>query len=98
MIFANPLLNASAAEQSLQGLKTFVTQTLGGNFSVTIEPSYLSFYNDFLRNNEVVRIKIWELISLDIKFNISSPLVYRLPWLPAWSLRITSLLLHLVLL
>ncbi|RPD52974.1 FAD-binding domain-containing protein [Lentinus tigrinus ALCF2SS1-7] len=48
MIFANPLLNMSQAEQEMASLKQFVTTTLGATFSLTLQPSFLTFFNNFL--------------------------------------------------
>ena len=54
MIFANPLLNMSQAEQEMASLQQFVTQSLGATFSLTLQPSFLTFFNNFLLKTGVV--------------------------------------------
>ena len=54
MIFANPLLNMSQAEQEMASLKQFVTHSLGATFSLTLQPSFLTFFNNFLLKTGVV--------------------------------------------
>lgn len=49
VIFANPVLNATRANETIEPLRKF-TQELGGNFTFAVEPSYKSFFDNFGAN------------------------------------------------
>ncbi|OJT09758.1 hypothetical protein TRAPUB_13717, partial [Trametes pubescens] len=53
MIFVNPLLDMSEAAAQMQELKTFSTKTLGATFSLSLQPDFLSFFNEFLLDTGV---------------------------------------------
>ncbi|KAI0353743.1 FAD-binding domain-containing protein [Trametes cingulata] len=48
MILVNPLLNLSQAASEMEELRSFVTEELGATFSLTLQPTFLSFFNEFL--------------------------------------------------
>lgn len=61
MIFVNPLLNMSEAAAQMQELKAFATKTLGATFSLSLQPDFLSFFNEFLLDTGVVSLTVWPL-------------------------------------
>ena len=54
MVFTNPLINMSQAAAEMAGLEDFATIQLNAPFSLTLQPSFLSLFNEFLLPNAVV--------------------------------------------
>ncbi|KAH9893386.1 FAD-binding domain-containing protein [Cubamyces lactineus] len=53
MVFTNPLINMSQAAAEMAGLEDFATNQLNAPFSLTLQPSFLSLFNEFLLPNAV---------------------------------------------
>lgn len=53
--YANPLITEAEAATQMASMKTFVTNTLGGTFTLSVEPSYLQWHADMPADLSVVR-------------------------------------------
>ncbi|THH06478.1 hypothetical protein EW145_g4059 [Phellinidium pouzarii] len=56
-ILTNPTMNLSAAEASLQNMKTFVEGHLNGTFVAVLEPSWLGFFTTFIEPTDVYSLQ-----------------------------------------
>ncbi|TFY55055.1 hypothetical protein EVJ58_g8490 [Rhodofomes roseus] len=48
MLFVNPFLSMAQAEEQMASLQQFVTTNLGATFTLTLQPSFLTMFNNFL--------------------------------------------------
>ncbi|KAI0333866.1 FAD-binding domain-containing protein [Cubamyces sp. BRFM 1775] len=53
IVFTNPLINMSQATAEMAGLEAFATNQLKVPFSLTLQPTFLSLFNEFLLPNGV---------------------------------------------
>jgi hypothetical protein len=49
-------MDEAQATASMEPLRQFVTETLRGQWQLSISPSWLSFYNDFVLPTAIVRV------------------------------------------
>ncbi|KAF7336134.1 FAD-binding domain-containing protein [Mycena venus] len=48
ILLANPILTPAEANASMNALRTFVTSNLTGSFTMTVEPNYKTFFNNYI--------------------------------------------------
>jgi len=48
ILLANTILSPAAANESMEQLHQFMTETLSGTFMMTVEPNYETFYNNYI--------------------------------------------------
>ena len=53
MVFTNPLINMSQAAKEMETLKGFAA-SVNATYSLTLQPSFLAFFNAFLLKTGVV--------------------------------------------